>query len=145
MKNRYVLLCVFAVACASNTPAGGNTTSMPAAPADWSAALVAGNGSTVKGDLRIESSSAGYVANFALSGSAPGAEHLWHIHTGTCANGGPIVGTMSAYPVLKVGPDGKAAATAKVGATLTDGGAYIVNVHRSAADMSVLVCAPLKK
>ena len=106
---------------------------------DWDATLASRNNSTVRGTAKAQSVGLGAGANISINGAQSGAFHPWHIHTGTCATGGPILGNASNYPVLQVGADGTASANATIGSALNEQTRYHVNVHRSPTDMGTIV------
>jgi hypothetical protein len=150
MKNRqaillYVVAAGFASsACASNGKAGDKD-GISATTGDWAATLTPRNSSNVRGTAGVQSAVVAAGVKISISGATPGASHPWHVHTGTCANSGGIVGSANSYPVLTVDTDGKASATATIGTSLSEGTAYSVNVHRSAADMgTIIACGELK-
>jgi hypothetical protein len=80
-----------------------------------------------------------------LAGGQAGGTHPWHIHEGTCASGGPIVGDADAYPMLRPGSAGTATATALVARVLVPGQNYHVNVHLSPTALGTIVaCGNLR-
>ena len=78
------------------------------------------------------------VANVSLTGARSGAIHPWHVHEGTCATGGPVVGAGNAYPPLNVGTQGQANATAHVTVSLNEAKKYHINIHASPTDMGTI-------
>jgi hypothetical protein len=107
---------------------------------DWSANLTGrGNGAGMTGTVRVAVLSGRSTATIQLTNAPPGALLPWHIHTGTCETGGPILGEASAYPPLNVGSDGRAQGTANVGARLNEANQYHVNVHASPTEMGTIV------
>ncbi|MBW3535656.1 MAG: hypothetical protein KY453_10660 [Gemmatimonadetes bacterium] len=118
----------------------------PAAPQEWRATLEG------RGDFPNARASAHAVAaagqtaigiNFA--GGESGATHPWHVHSGTCGSGGGVVGSGQAYPPLRPGANGNAAATARIDVALQRGQNYHVNVHRSSSDMGTIIsCGNLR-
>jgi hypothetical protein len=79
------------------------------------------------------------TAHVEITNSAPGGQHPWHVHLGQCGNDRGILGEANAYPVLKVGGNGKADADAKLNIPTPRGGQYFINVHASAANMGTIV------
>ena len=110
---------------------------------DWDASLSPRANSGVSGSAAARSTLANSGASVRIWGAQSGARHPWHVHSGTCASGGPIVGAASAYPLLGVGTDGGATASASVDVALDESQSYHVNVHRSPTDMSVIACGDL--
>ena len=110
---------------------------------DWDASLKSRNGSSVVGTVKAQSVGVGTGINISIQGSTASAQHLWHLHTGTCDNGGPIVGSMGNYPTLSADPNGSGSSNATVGVALRENESYAVNVHRSASDLTVVACGEL--
>jgi hypothetical protein len=80
------------------------------------------------------------LATLLLTGLPQGGPYPWHVHDGTCATGGPIVGDASAYPPLMVGADGRTEANARlVNLKLNEAKKYHVNVHRSPSDLATII------
>lgn len=87
----------------------------------------------------------GVTAKVNIKGAKDGDVHPWHVHAGACGSpDAPIVGTAKEYEAIKVGSTGEGSATAKVSAQLSETGQYLVNVHKSPDDMTVVSCGQLK-
>ena len=118
---------------------------------DWNTTLSAQGGTQVGGSGSVQSIYAeGLTGNSAaaitITGAASGGQHPWHVHTGTCATGGGIVGAPGAYPVLQPGSNGSASATANLAVGLNPDERYHVNIHRSPSDLGTIVaCGDLTK
>ena len=115
---------------------------------DWSTQLSARASSGVTGaatarSVGISGGAGTSTATVEIRGAAPGARHPWHVHSGTCATGGPIVGEANDYDVLEAGADGTDEQTAAVSAGMDENARYHVNVHRSPADLTVISCGDL--
>jgi len=78
-------------------------------------------------------------AHAEITNAAPGGAHPWHVHRGQCGNDMGVLGPADAYPVLKVGGDGKAQADADLPIPMPAAGQYFVNVHASAQNMATIV------
>jgi hypothetical protein len=88
----------------------------------------------------------GTTVEVRFEGGEPGARHPWHVHHGTCAERGGIVGEPASYPPLTVGQDGSAVETAIVDVELQPGQPFHINVHRSAAEMgTIIACGDLRE
>jgi hypothetical protein len=117
---------------------------------DWSADLAARAGSGIEGSANVQSVygeniAGNTAASVTIGGANAGAEHPWHLHVGTCATGGGIVGAANAYPALRPGANGNATATASLAVGLDPNAAYHVNVHRSPSDLgTVVACGDLQ-
>lgn len=134
-----VLVGVAAAACA---PA-----QMEMAPVQsWSSELTPRMDSGVRGAAAANSAMRQTGVSITIAGAQQGGEHPWHIHTGTCGSGGPIVGAPAAYPALRPGMNGEARATANVNVGLEAGGQYHVNVHQSPQQLGQIVsCGDLRR
>ena len=145
MRRLIAMVCIVAAGCASISEKDEDKDVLSASAGDWSATLSARNASGITGTARVQSAVVGLGANVAIRGATPGSSHPWHVHAGTCASTGGIMGSASSYPALVVSPDGNASANATVGVALVEGSAYSVNVHKSASEMStVIACGDLE-
>ncbi len=114
-------------------------------PTSWTATLEAKDGSQVGGSARIEAVGADSSrTTLQLTGAKPGSQLPWHVHQGACGTKGPVVGDPLSYPMLQVGPDGKAVGTLTMSSPPPAAGEYSVNVHRSAGDMTPIACGAFK-
>jgi Cu-Zn family superoxide dismutase len=87
---------------------------------------------------------ASFTATIEVAGDEGGAVRPWHVHHGTCAQGGEVVGGGAHYPALNVASGGAAAASASVPTTLDPSAQYHVNIHRSPSEMgTVIACGEL--
>jgi hypothetical protein len=146
MRLLAMVLVLALAACSSSreeSDAGG--WSVADVVGDWSTDLRAQNASGISGEVKLQSAVAGSGVTVSVSGAPAGAQLPWHIHRGTCASGGPILGEASAYPLLAVGEDGRARLATTIGSPLNERERYHVNVHRSMTEMNVIVaCGDLK-
>jgi hypothetical protein len=95
--------------------------------------------SGVSGTAEVSTSTTSTTARVSIAGAAAGAAHPWHVHLGTCATGGPIIGDPAAYPLLQPGADGRDTRIAVIGVVLTSDQSYFVNVHASQDDLATTV------
>jgi hypothetical protein len=127
------------------TPSAGTTTGAaggaPAtvSTATWTATINAMGGSGITGSAMVRPSGSTEAATVSITGAPPNSTLPWHVHSGTCATGGGVVGAGSAYTPLAVGADGKATASATITASLDTGAQYHVNIHKSESDMGTIV------
>ena len=76
----------------------------------------------------------------ALNGGSSGGSYPWHIHEGKCGDNGPIVGPATAYPLLRIGADGRASAEASLhDLQLNEAKDYYVNVHASPTNLGTII------
>lgn len=112
----------------------------------WTANLAAQGGATSLSGRVVSRVIAGQTTStINVSGATAGGRHPWHVHSGSCGSGGPIVGDPSAYPLLTIGDNGQGTASAQVQIQLREAERYHVNVHASPSDMGTIVaCGDLK-
>jgi len=146
MKRIWIAALVVVSGCSGCSARSGNgDVDLGDSFGDWKAELGSRSSSRITGEAGLQSAVAASGARISIKGAAAGAEHPWHVHTGSCGSGGGIVGSASAYPVLKVGDGGEASAVATLGIALDENSKYHVNVHRSPTEMNVIVaCGELK-
>jgi hypothetical protein len=114
-------------------------------PRDWNASVEPRAGSDVRANVRAVSAPGQTAVSINLIGGESGGAHPWHIHRGTCATGGAIVGAADAYPLLRPTTAGAANAAAHIRVQLVPGENYHVNVHRSAAALNQIIgCGDLR-
>lgn len=113
---------------------------------DWSATLDSRNNSNVRGTATAKSAVAGAGISITISGAPAGGRHPWHVHRGTCANTGSILGGADEYPVLEPASNGTASASANIEVALSEDSQYSVNVHKSPTELGVIVaCGDLRR
>jgi len=111
----------------------------------WSAQLEPKGGSMIKGSAHVETTdSTGASARIGIEGGKEGEQLPWHVHSGTCENSGPPMGDAVAYKPLIVGSEGRADSEVMLTAAFSDSGSYVVNVHRSPSDKTVISCGTLR-
>jgi len=85
-----------------------------------------------------------FTSAITISSDVPGMSRPWHVHLGTCAAGGAILGSEGGYAPLAVGQDGTAMTTATIEVEPDATMAYHVNVHESQAALAnVIACGNL--
>jgi hypothetical protein len=112
----------------------------------WDGMVLGVGGSKIRGDVEMVAGkvSGTTAIEVTYARDAAGAVRPWHVHVGSCAKGGPVLGAVSAYPVLRVDGKGAAEGKATLRLALPDSGSYYVNIHESAAAMSkVVACGDL--
>ena len=107
---------------------------------EWTVGLEGtGNFASFRGNARARVIAGTTTTTLQVTGGTPGARHPWHLHSGTCATGGPIVGEPSAYPPIVIGNDGSGQQSAQIQLQLNEAQRYHLNVHASATEMSTIV------
>ena len=107
----------------------------------WDGLIVGKNGSKIRG---VASMAAGKtdgttLAEVKYKGDRAGVTRPWHVHIGSCAKGGPVLGDASAYSALRVAATGDAEGKATLRLALPDSGRYYVNIHESPTNMGTIV------
>ncbi|MFI5250607.1 MAG: hypothetical protein ACHQTF_11590 [Gemmatimonadales bacterium] len=75
----------------------------------------------------------------SVMNAAPGGQHPWHVHLGTCGNDQGILGPADAYKSLKIDGDGKASQQITLPVPIPTTGQYHVNVHASSSNMGTII------
>jgi hypothetical protein len=112
----------------------------------WDGMVLGVGGSKIRGDVEMVAGkvSGTTAIEVTYARDAAGAVRPWHVHVGSCAKGGPVLGAASAYPALRVDGKGAAEGKATLRLALPDSGSYYVNIHESAAAMAkVVACGDL--
>ena len=127
-------------------PAGADSTAS-SMNMKWTTTLEPVGGTNVRGTASVAGGTnpGTTTAEVAINGAPKGGTHPWHVHAGTCAASGAIVGPAADYPALKADSSGTATATATVNVAPPTSGDYHVNVHLSPEKMGTIVaCGDLK-
>lgn len=112
----------------------------PGEPEGWKGTLSPVGGSGINGTASGSTANDMTHVTVSITGATPGATLPWHVHDGKCGDATqPIVGSVSAYPPMVVGSDGRATATAHVSVKLNEAKNYIINVHASPANLGTIV------
>ena len=74
-----------------------------------------------------------------IANATPGGLHPWQVHRGQCGMDDGVFGSAAAYKPIKVGDDGRGAATARVAMPTPTSGSYFVTVRASATNAEVIV------
>lgn len=111
----------------------------------WIGTAVGENGSTMRGDLEMF---AGKEANttfveLAQRNDVPGAVRTWRVRHGSCTKPGQVFGDSSAFPVIRIGKDGKGVATVTLRLAVPDTGDFHVAVSASPRDPRRTACGDL--
>lgn len=113
----------------------------------WTATLEPRGGTNVTGTANVMAGTGAgtTMAEVTLNGAPANGVHPWHIHAGTCASGGDIVGPPADYPPLNADANGTATASATVNVAAPTTGEYHINVHMSPTDLGTIVaCGDLR-
>ncbi|QJR34630.1 hypothetical protein [Gemmatimonas groenlandica] len=107
----------------------------------WDGMVMGVGGSKLRGEVEmVAGKTPGTTAvEVSFARDAAGAIRPWHVHVGSCAKGGPVLGAASAYPVLRVDGKGAAGGKATLRLALPDSGSFYVNVHESSSAMAKIV------
>ena len=126
-------------------PAAGSASGQTGA-AMWRGEIRPEGGSKVGGTVMLMPGANGQTtATVTLTGAPANGTHPWHVHAGSCAEKGAIVGAPAAYTPLSADASGAARLEATLPFATPASGSYSVNVHMSAAQMGMIVgCADLR-
>lgn len=107
----------------------------------WEGMVMGKDGSKIRGEIEMEKGKAPKttVASVDYKNDVAGAVRPWHVHVGSCAKPGPVLGDAKAYTPLTVTAAGTAKSTATLAIVMPEDGSYYVNIHESAANMSKIV------
>lgn len=112
----------------------------PGEPETWKGTINSVGGSSVSGTASGTTAHDMTMVTVNIVGATPGSTLPWHIHDGKCTDSGaPVVGNATDYPLLAVGTDGRASATAHVGVALNEARNYIINIHASPMNLGTIV------
>lgn len=107
-----------------------------ATPAELAGASQVGGSAWMGADDRDSSRTR---ASVTIQNAVPGGRHPWHVHVGLCGDDQGIYGSAEAYPVLEVGGDGQATASAMIAVPVPTSGQYFVNVHASPNNLGTII------
>jgi hypothetical protein len=94
----------------------------------WRARLEPTAGAKLQGGAIAEGRGADSTRfTITIRDATPNSTFAWHMHSGTCASPGGVVG--SGYPELHSGPGGTAEAAVTLAVAPPASGSYIVQVH----------------
>lgn len=79
------------------------------------------------------------IVEVEVKGDAAGSVRPWHIHIGSCAAGGGVLGGGRSYTPMTMDGMGGAKTKATLPIAMPDTGKYYVNVHESASNMGKIV------
>ncbi len=113
----------------------------------WSG-MVMGNGdSKIHGTATMKAGkdAATTEVDVKYSGDTPSTARPWHVHIGSCAKGGGVLGGGKSYTPFAGDAKGAAESKATLPVALPDTGSYYVNIHESSTNMAKIVaCGDLK-
>ena len=109
----------------------------------WRAALVTpaslAGAVQMNGTATMQPSGNNTDFSVSIANATPGGLHPWQVHRGQCGMDDGVFGSAAAYKPIKVGDDGRGAATARVAMPTPTSGSYFVTVRASAANAEVIV------
>lgn len=112
----------------------------------WTASISGKGGTAIGGSATMKPSAdgAGTVVEVKLTNDAAGVTRPWHVHIGSCAQGGGVFGGGASYTPIAIGSGGEGTSTATLAVATPDSGSYYVNIHDSAANMrNIVACGDL--
>lgn len=111
----------------------------------WGGTLTGTGDHKITGTIAVVPAGDGKAtATVRFTGDAPGVTRPWHVHVGSCAKGGGVLGGAANYTPITVDGSGAGSSTANLPVAAPDSGSYYVNIHESAANMrSIVACGDL--
>lgn len=109
---------------------------------EWRADIVGiGRFTAIRGDAHVMSTIGvkSIMAGADIQFDAPFATRPWHVHVGSCATDGAIVGRPASYPLLRTNRGGRDDVTVRLPGGIDPDGVYHVDVHASAAELETIV------
>lgn len=96
----------------------------------WKATLMPKNGSRITGNAEVKGQGADSSRmDIELKDAAPGTAYAWHMHSGSCATDGAVVGLASSYPELRSDSSGSADLEITLAVPAPASGVYSIRVH----------------
>ncbi|MES2525340.1 MAG: hypothetical protein V4617_21795 [Gemmatimonadota bacterium] len=135
----------FAVVVAALALSSSVAVALTVAP-HWSGTVAGKDGSKTTGSAMMMATSdgAGTEVTLTLKGETASVTRPWHIHVGSCAKSGGILGGGRSYTPITVDDKGSGTSKATLMLAVPDTGSYYVSVHESPANMSnVVACGDL--
>lgn len=107
----------------------------------WDGMVMGKSGSKIRGAISMTGGKGAGATDVAVkyTGDIAGVTRPWHVHIGSCAKGGAVLGGAAAYAPLRVSATGAAEGKATLRLALPDSGSFYVNIHESATNMSKIV------
>ncbi len=107
----------------------------------WDGMVLGVRGSKIRGVIAlVGGKTVGTTqAEVSYKGDVAGVTRPWHVHVGSCARGGAVLGGAKAYSLLRVTAQGTAEGKATLRVPLPDSGSYYVSIHESAASLSKII------
>ncbi len=107
----------------------------------WDAVVAGKDGSKIRGPAEMVAGKTEGTTSVEVqyTGDTPGATRSWHVHIGSCAKGGAILGSAKSYPTLTVDAKGAVKGKATLSVALPEAGNYYVNIHESPTNLGKIV------
>ena len=102
---------------------------------EWKATLSAREGSGIEGSAQVQAKGNDSTRmEVKIKHATATTTYAWHMHSGSCAVGGPIAGPASLYPPLQTDSAGKAEADVMLRIAAPGSGEYSIHVHAPPAE-----------
>jgi hypothetical protein len=106
-----------------------------AADSAWKASLHPTNNSKVEGSADVKANGTdATMMSVKIKNASAGTTYAWHMHSGTCAAGGPVVGDAMAYPKLTADSTGVGRSEATISVSPPASGDHSIHVHAPSPD-----------
>lgn len=107
----------------------------------WMGKVAGKDGAALSGDVQMNPGSDANttVVELTIKGDAASGTRPWHIHIGSCAKPGGVLGGGRSYTPIALDASGNGTSKATLPIAMPDTGSYYVNIHEGAANMSKIV------
>jgi len=111
------------------------------AAGSWKGKVAGKDDSKITGDASMAPTAdgKGTEVSVMIMGDVGGSTRPWHIHMGSCAKGGGVLGGRQSYTPITVDGSGHGMSKAILAMVTPDTGSYYVNIHDSAGNMGKTV------
>lgn len=115
----------------------------------WKASLNPSNDSKVEGSAEVKANGTdATLMSVKIKNAAPATTYAWHMHSGNCEAGGPVVGAADAYPQVTTDSTGTGRSEASVKVAAPSTGPHSIHVHAPSTDAAKpgleVACGDLK-
>jgi hypothetical protein len=126
--------------------AGGTLVAVDSA---WKATLDPQNGSKVSGAAEVKAKGSDSTMMLVkIKNGTAATTYAWHMHNGTCAAGGDVVGVATAYPQITTDSAGEGRSETSLAVAPPATGSFSVHVHAPSTDSKqvgqTVACGDLK-
>ena len=120
-----------------------------AADSAWKATLHSSNDSKIEGSAEVKANGTdSTMMSVKIKNATAGTTYAWHMHSGTCSAGGPVVGDAAAYPKVTADSTGVGRSEGTIKVAPPASGDHSIHVHAPSPDSAKagleVACGDLK-